>query len=76
MKEVIMMNGKRLGYIDDLEIDEQSGLVTAIIVIDRQGKGAFFQKHEEKVIQWNQILTIGSDIILVNDIKENIKLTE
>jgi len=73
MKEVIMMNGRRLGFIEDLEIDEQNGFIIAIIIVERQGKGSFFQKPDEKVISWKQILTIGNDIILVNDSQEEEK---
>ncbi|MBO1005523.1 YlmC/YmxH family sporulation protein [Pseudogracilibacillus auburnensis] len=71
MKEVIMMhNGKRLGFIDDLEIDEKSGLITAIIIVERQMRGSFFQKPTERSISWDQIVTIGADIILVSEWEE------
>jgi len=67
-KEVIMMDsGERLGFIDDLEIDEQTGYITALIIIERQLKGSFFNKPDERVVSWNQIVTIGTDIILVNN---------
>lgn len=67
-KEVVMMHtGEKLGYIDDLEIDEQDGVITSIIVINRHMKGSFFNKVQEIVIDWNQIVTIGADIILIND---------
>lgn len=69
-KEVVLMQtGKRLGFIDDLEIDEQNGLITALVIIERQMKGSFFNKPEEKVIAWNQIVTIGTDIILITEEK-------
>lgn len=72
MKEVIMMkSGKRLGFINDLEIDENNGHITALIIVGRQMKGSFFQKPEEKFIYWDQIVTIGADIILVHDINES-----
>jgi len=33
MKEVIMMEtGERLGFIDDLEIDEGNGFITALLL--------------------------------------------
>lgn len=68
MKEVIMMHdGKKLGFIDDLEIDEKTGFIKAIIIIERQMKGTLFNKPLEKLIAWEQIVTIGADIILVND---------
>ncbi len=66
-KEVVMMHtGEKLGYIDDLEIDEQDGVITSIIVLDRHMKGSFFNKIQEIVIDWDQIVTIGADIILIN----------
>lgn len=67
LKEVIIIkNGRRLGHISDLEIDPQLGKVTAIIIATRN-KGGLFGKAEEIIIYWNQIVTIGSDVILVND---------
>jgi len=67
-KEVVFMStGEKLGLIDDIEIDEDTGFVTDIIVTGRQMKGSFFQKPEETSIPWEQIVTIGTDIILVNE---------
>lgn len=76
MKEVVMMDGKRLGFIDDLEINEDSGFIQSLIVIDRGGKGTFFQKPEEKKIKWSQIITIGTDIILVHNLENSEKIKE
>lgn len=65
-KEVVMMDsGEKLGMIDDLEIDEEEGLITSIIIMNHAIKGSFFQKPEEMIIPWTQIITIGSDIILI-----------
>ena len=67
LKEVIIIkSGRRLGNISDLEIDPNIGKVTAIIITTRN-KGGLFGKAEEIIIYWNQIVTIGSDVILVND---------
>ena len=67
-KEVVRMEGgKRLGQIMDLEIDNNSGIIKHLIILDRHGKGALFQKPQEIKIAWKQIVTIGTDIILVND---------
>lgn len=66
LKEVILIKtGSRLGYISDLEIDPTFGRVTALIISTRQ-KGGIFGRMEEMIIDWNQIVTIGSDVILVN----------
>src|SRR5699024_9891333 len=69
MKDVVMVhNGKRLGQMMDLDIDDNSGQIQYIIVLERNGKGAgLFQKPEEIKINWQQIVTIGADIVLIND---------
>lgn len=73
VKEVIVIdNGKRLGHILDLEIDPDQGRITAIILAVRDRSNGIFGKSEELVVDWNQIVTIGDDVILVEDIQENI----
>ena len=64
-KEVInIYDGKRLGYVQDVEADFESGEITAIVV---QGNGKIFSLSAKKdtVIPWNKIKRIGEDIILV-----------
>ncbi|TQS75644.1 YlmC/YmxH family sporulation protein [Ornithinibacillus gellani] len=68
IKEVIVINdGRRLGHIIDLEIDPEQGRILAIILQMREAKGSFFGKAEELLIYWNQIVTIGADVILVEE---------
>ncbi len=66
-KEVVNIgDGKRLGTIGDLDIDTDSGLVRAIII---PVQGRFFGilgGGEDYVVPWNQIVRIGSDVILVD----------
>lgn len=78
-KEIVLLSsGKRLGFIDDLEINEKTGEIIAIIVIGRQDKMSFFAKPTELKITWDQIATIGTDIILIKEEKsvEKIKNME
>ncbi len=71
IKEVIVIdNGKRLGHIYDLEIDPDLGKITAIILILRDKKSGLFGKTDELIIYWEQIVTIGADVILVKEIQE------
>lgn len=71
IKEVIVIDdGKRLGHIHDLEINPDSGQITAIILLVKEAKGGFFGKSDEVIIHWNQIVTIGSDVILVKDVPQ------
>ncbi|MGI6669491.1 MAG: YlmC/YmxH family sporulation protein [Acetivibrionales bacterium] len=65
-KEVInIADGKRLGFVSDVEIDLESGKIDAIIL---PGVGKLFGllgKESEFVIPWDKIVKIGEDIILV-----------
>lgn len=65
-KEVInILDGKRLGFVSDVEIDLDSGKIDAIIL---PGVGKLFGllgKESEFVIPWERIRKIGEDIILV-----------
>lgn len=66
LKEVInVIDGKRMGNITDIEIDVESGRLTAIVV---PGLGKFlglFGRNEDVVIPWDKINKIGMDVILV-----------
>ncbi len=65
-KEVInLADGTRLGYVFDAVINEETGMVEALI-IPRQGKVlGIFGKENEYVIPWKHIQKIGDDIVLV-----------
>ncbi len=66
LKEVInVIDGKRMGNITDIEIDVETGRLTAIVV---PGLGKFlgiFGRNEDVVIPWDKINKIGMDVILV-----------
>lgn len=71
-KEVIDLgDGKRLGFVCDVEVDMQSGRIVAIVVPGRKGFGGFFGKTEDYVIPWRNICKIGNDIIIVNNQPQN-----
>lgn len=65
-KDVVnISDGKRLGMIADLDIDLEKGIVRAIVV---PGSGRFFGlfgSSQDYVIPWNQIVKIGTDVVLV-----------
>ena len=65
-KEVInCKDGKRLGYVADIEIELPTGRVCKLFV-PAQGKFCgCFGKGVEYEICWNQIVRIGEEIILV-----------
>lgn len=66
LKEVInVIDGKRMGNITDIEIDIETGRLTAIVV---PGIGKFlglFGRNDDVVIPWDKINKIGMDVILV-----------
>ena len=67
-KEVInILDGKRLGFVNDVDINFEKGTVEAIIV---PGPSAFLNIFSggahDYVIPWNNIKKIGDDIILVD----------
>ena len=65
-KEVININdGKRLGYVQDVCADLESGTITSIIVPGNNKFMGMFSGGNEIVIDWQKIKCIGDDVILV-----------
>ncbi|TJX13346.1 YlmC/YmxH family sporulation protein [Tissierella creatinini] len=66
-KEVInLYNGQRMGYISDFEVDLEKGSLVGIIMPGENKVMSFFSKNSDIIIQWNKIVKIGNDTILVN----------
>lgn len=65
-KEVInITNGKRLGYVQDVCADLETGTITSIIVPGSNKLLNFFSSNNEIEIPWQRIKCIGEDLILV-----------
>lgn len=66
-KEVININdGKRLGYVQDVCADLETGIITSIIVPGASNKILnIFSQANDIVIPWQNIKCIGEDLILV-----------
>ncbi len=65
-KEVInITDGKRLGYVQDVTADLNSGLITSIIVPGNTKLFNVFSGNNDIIIPWQKIKCIGDDIILV-----------
>lgn len=62
---VNILDGKKLGHINDIELDLEVGRVVAIILPGRLRGFAIFAKREEIIIPWGKIVRIGRDVILV-----------
>ena len=65
-KDVIeAKDGKKLGYINDIEIDIDRGRVEAIIIPAERRLFSLFSHQDETILNWAQIRKIGVDVILV-----------
>ena len=65
-KEVInIVDGKRLGFVQDVTANLETGIITSIIV---PGNNRFFNvfSSNDLVIPWQDIKCIGEDVILVD----------
>lgn len=70
-KEVININnGKRLGYVQDVCADLNTGQITSIIVPGNSKPLSFLSANNDIVISWDKIKCIGDNVILV-DIKQD-----
>ncbi len=66
-KEVInITDGRRLGFVQDVCADLETGKITSIIVPGGTNKLVnFFSGSNDIVIEWSKIKCIGEDLILV-----------
>lgn len=65
-KEVInICDGRRLGFVCDLELDLHTGKICGLIVPEDGNKWNIFCKSRYYYVPWRCIKRIGDDIILV-----------
>lgn len=67
-KEVInIYDGKSLGYVYDIEINLERGIIEGLIVPAQRSFFSFFGRGDnDYVIKWRDIKRIGDDVILVD----------
>ena len=67
-KEVInIFDGKSMGYVSDIEIDLEEGKIEGIVIpANRNFFNIFGKTDDDYIIRWENIKTIGDDVILVN----------
>lgn len=62
-----MIDGKNIGNIVDIKIDEETGnIISLIIEINKKGF-SFSNKDVSLEIKWSNIKKIGEDVILINN---------
>ncbi len=65
-KDIVNVNnGKRIGSIIDININ-QEGLLESIIIEKTTSILSLFSSKNEILIKWEQIKKIGEDVILVD----------
>lgn len=65
-KEVVnIYTAERLGYITDVEIDFETGSVRSVVVPKRRTAKNIFSKRKSYIIAWEDIVCVGSEIVLV-----------
>lgn len=60
---VSVIDGKRIGNIIDVSLDEQGKMVSLIV---SRAKFFHFFNNNEIEVKWNQISKIGEDVILID----------
>jgi YlmC/YmxH family sporulation protein len=65
-KDVVnVANGKKLGNIGDIDINLETGHIQSIIILGTGKILGLFGREEETVIPWQNIVKVGTDVILV-----------
>ena len=73
-KEVICVSdGRRLGFVTDVQVEIPSGNVCAIVVPCPARFPGCFGRRDDFIIPWNCIKRIGPDIVLVEAKPEMLK---
>lgn len=77
-KDIInVKNGENIGRFSDIEIDIKKGKVTALYIEDKNTKlFSFFNKAKSMVINWEEIVKIGLDVIVVNYESDNVRIAK
>lgn len=60
-----MADGCRFGYVGDVEVDLESGRVSALVIPGRLRLFGLLGREEDCVFPWESVRRFGEDIILV-----------
>ena len=63
---VSVSDGRNIGNIIDVKIDEETGEIISLIVEPNKAFFTFSNKGMDTEIKWKNITKIGEDVILVN----------
>ncbi len=62
---VSIIDGRNIGNIIDVKINEMTGEISSLVVEAGKSFGKFFAKEMDTEIKWEEIERIGEDVILV-----------
>lgn len=66
-REVIhVRTGRRLGYVNDFEVDTTNALLLGIIIFGHLKFFGILGREDDLFIRWDEIKVIGDDTILVD----------
>lgn len=67
LREIVnVLDGRRLGLVQDLDIDLDAGRVKGLLAQGSQARFlGFLGRDNELYIAWEQVIRIGTDVILV-----------
>ena len=67
-KEVVSVSdGSRFGFVGDMEVDLDTGRVTALVVPGRLRLLGLLGREEDRDVPWDAVRRFGQDIILVEE---------
>lgn len=65
-KDIVnVIDGKNIGSIIDVKIDEASGNIVSFVIEPNKNFFKFFNRGVDTEISWKSITKIGEDVILV-----------
>ena len=62
---ITVSDGCRFGDVGDVEVDLESGRVTALVVPGRLRLFGLLGREEDRIFPWESVRRFGEDIILV-----------
>ena len=67
-KEVVSVSdGSRFGFVGDMEVDLDTGKVTALVVPGRLRLLGLLGREADRYVPWEAVRRFGQDIILVEE---------
>lgn len=65
LKEVICLNGERLGYVSDMELDEANGQILSLLVPGAYRFMGVLGREDDITVPWDKIKKLGDDLIII-----------